>query len=47
MIERLAKLEEKIDNLTQVIMEMRDELKDSKNIKKAEQIHEFLIVSIF
>ena len=47
MIGRLAKLEEKIDNLTRVIIEMREEIKDLKEIKEVQQSHEFLIVSIF
>ena len=47
MIGRLAKLEKKIDNLTWVIIEMREEIKDLKEIKEVQQSHEFLIVSIF
>ena len=47
MIGRLAKLEEKIDNLTRVIMEIREEIKDLNEIKNVQQSHDFLIVNIF
>jgi hypothetical protein len=47
MIERLVKLEEKIDYLTRVIMETREEIKDLKEIKEVQQSHDFLIVSRF
>ena len=39
-------LEEKIDTLTRVIMEMKEELKNLKDLKEDQKSHEFLMVSI-
>jgi hypothetical protein len=47
----LIKLEEKIDILTGVIMELKEELKELKEYKKSSEFsqedHEFIMVSIF
>ena len=57
MIEQLARLEEKVDGIAQVIMEMREEIRDLKfikeelkylkEIKEFQKPHMFLTVSIF
>jgi predicted acetyltransferase len=47
IIEQLAKFGEKIDTLTQVVIAMRDELKDLKEIKESQKSHDFLMVRIF
>jgi len=44
----LTNLEKKIDNITQVIGEMREELKELKKLKEAQQPDQlFPMVSIF
>lgn len=40
-------LEGKIDNLTSIIKEMKEELKDLRYLKESQQSNEFLMVSIF
>jgi FtsZ-binding cell division protein ZapB len=48
---RLANIEEKIDTLTVVITELKEELKELKEYKKSiefsQEDHEFCVVSIF
>ena len=39
-------LEEKVDTLTRVIMEMKEELKNLKDLKEDQKSREFLMVSI-
>jgi hypothetical protein len=43
-MERLGSLEEKMDNLTRVTMEIKEDL---KNLMETRNINEFLMVSVF
>jgi hypothetical protein len=47
IIEQLAKFGEKIDTLTKVVMELKDEIRDLKELKEAQKSHDFLMVRIF
>jgi predicted nucleic acid-binding Zn-ribbon protein len=48
MIDRLTNLEKEINNIAQVISEIREDLKDLKRSKETQQPNQsFLMVSIF
>ena len=48
MIDQLTNLEKEINNIAQVINEIREELKDLKRSKETQQPNQsFLMVSIF